>query len=146
MAAQQQPSAQTDHAGLEVLAFEACLERLASVPVGRIGFLSAGEVVILPVNHAMDGRNVVFRTAEGSKLASAGLGYPVTFEADAYDAATEAGWSVVVQGSADVVEDDADSSRLDGLGLRSWGGTARPYWVRIRPLSITGRQTPPTAR
>ena len=145
MAAQHQPSAQTDHAGLRVLAFADCLDKLASVPVGRIGFLSAGEVVILPVNHAIDGHSVVFRTAEGSKLASAGLGYPVTYEADAYDAATEAGWSVVVQGYADVVEDDADRRRLDGLGLRSWGGNARPYWVRVRPLSVTGRQTPPPA-
>ena len=146
MAAQGQPSAQTDHAGLEVLAFEACLDKLASVPVGRVGFLSAGEVEILPVNHMLDGRSVVFRTAEGSKLAGAGVGYPLTFEADKYDAAAEAGWSVVVHGHAEVVDDDAEISRLDRLGLRPWGGTERPYWIRIRPLSVTGRQIPSAAR
>jgi nitroimidazol reductase NimA-like FMN-containing flavoprotein (pyridoxamine 5'-phosphate oxidase superfamily) len=144
MAAQQQPSLQTDHAGLEVLPFRECLDKLASVPVGRVGFLSAGEVVILPVNHVVDGHSVVFRTAEGSKLASTSTGYPVTFEADSYNAVAEAGWSVVVHGQAEVVDDDADISRLDGLGMRSWGGTERPYWIRIRPLSVTGRQTPAT--
>jgi nitroimidazol reductase NimA-like FMN-containing flavoprotein (pyridoxamine 5'-phosphate oxidase superfamily) len=146
MAAQQQPSAQTDHAGLEVLGFEACLCKLASVPVGRVGFLSAGEVEILPVNHVLDGRSVVFRTAEGSKLAGASSGYPVTFEADFYSAVAKAGWSVVVHGQAEVVDDDGEISRLDALGLRPWGGQARPYWVRIRPLSVTGRQTVPSAR
>ncbi len=146
MAAHEQPSAQSDHAGLEVLAFGACLDKLASVPVGRVGFLSAGEVVILPVNHVLDGQSVVFRTAEGSKLAGAGVGYPMTFEADSYNAAAEAGWSVVIHGYADVVDDDAEISRLDHLGLRSWGGGKDSYWVRIRPLSVTGRQIPPAAR
>ena len=146
MAAQQQPSAYTDHAGLEVLTFEACLRKLASVPVGRVGFLSAGEVEILPVNHVLDGQAVVFRTAEGAKLANAGTGYPVTFEADSYNAVAEAGWSVVVHGRAEPVDDDGEVSRLDALGLRPWGGQARPYWVRIRPLSVTGRQLPPAAR
>jgi nitroimidazol reductase NimA-like FMN-containing flavoprotein (pyridoxamine 5'-phosphate oxidase superfamily) len=142
MELQHQPSAQTDHAGLEVLPFGACLDKLASVPVGRVGFLSAGEVVILPVNHVVDGQSVVFRTAEGSKLASTGVGYAVTFEADSYDEAAEEGWSVIVHGDADVVDDDAEISRLDGLGLRSWGHAERPYWIRIRPLSVSGRQTP----
>jgi uncharacterized protein len=146
MAAQERPSAQTDHVGLEVLAFGACLDKLASVPVGRVGFLSAGEVLILPVNHVLDGQSVVFRTAEGSKLAGAGVGYPVTFEADKYDALAEDGWSVVVHGYADVIDDDAEISRLDCLGLRSWGSGKDSYWVRIRPLSVTGRQISPAAR
>jgi hypothetical protein len=34
--------AHTDHAGLDILPFDACLERLASVPVGRVGFMTAG--------------------------------------------------------------------------------------------------------
>lgn len=135
-------SVETDRAGLEVLPFDACLQRLASVPVGRVGFITAGEVVILPVNHVVDGRSVVFRTGVGSKLASADPGYPVTFEVDAYDAASESGWSVLLQGWVEVVEDDAEISRLDALGLRSWARPERPYWVRIRPFLVTGRQIP----
>ena len=46
----------TDHAGLEILPFDECLRLLASVPVGRVGFIADGEVVVLPVNHAIDGQ------------------------------------------------------------------------------------------
>ncbi len=61
------------------------------------------------------------------------------FEADAYDAATETGWSVLVSGLAEIVEDEADAARLAELGLRSWGGgAAETVWVRIRPTSISG--------
>jgi hypothetical protein len=46
-----------DHAGLEILPFSECLRLLASVPVGRVGFFTDGEIVILPVNHILDGQN-----------------------------------------------------------------------------------------
>ena len=86
----------TDHAGLEVLPFETCLELLGSVPVGRIGFFTDGELVILPVNHLVDGQDVVFRTAAGSKLSAAENGDLVVFEADSYETWTVpdgASWS-----------------------------------------------------
>lgn len=134
-----------DHAGLEVLTLETCLDRLASVPVGRVGLLVAGEVEILPVNHVMDGQCVAFRTGVGSKLSGASIGYPVTFEADDYDDDGETGWSVIIHGEAEVVEDDAEVARLTALGLRGWKGGDGPYWVRIHPFSITGRQLPTPA-
>ena len=74
----------TDHAGMEVLPFDRCLGLLASVPVGRIGFFADGELVILPVNHLVDGQDVVFRTAAGSKLSTAKNGDLVVFEADSF--------------------------------------------------------------
>lgn len=136
---------QTDHAGLEILSFESCLRKLASVPVGRIGFVTAGEVIILPVNHVLvDERDLVFRTDAGTKLSSVGDLTPVTFETDEYNEADESGWSVVVHGLTEVVEDDAEVARLNQIGVRPWGGGERPYWVRIRPLSVTGRQTLPS--
>jgi uncharacterized protein len=136
-----------DHAGLEILPFADCLRLLDSVPVGRVGFLADGEVVILPVNHVMDGPDVIFRTASGSKLSSVGSRLLVGFEADQYDALTHSGWSVVISGFIEVVESDAEIDRFERLGLQSWGGaTARdPHWIRIRPTSITGRRTPGTA-
>jgi uncharacterized protein len=132
----------TDHAGMDILPLGTCLERLASVPVGRIGFMSAGEVEILPVNHVVDGQCVAFRTGIGSKLSGAVIGYPLTFEADGYDENGERGWSVVIHGDAEVVEDDAEAARLAALWPRGWHGGDRPYWIRIRPFSITGRQLP----
>jgi hypothetical protein len=132
----------TDHAGLEILPFGDCLRLLGSVPVGRIGFFADGEIVILPVNHLVDGQDVIFRTGAGSKLSSVGGKNLVGFEADAYDARTRSGWSVVVSGSAEVVESGEEIRRLNEFGLRSWGSaTDSPSWIRIRPTSITGRRT-----
>ena len=108
-----------DHAGLETLPFDACLDLLGSVPLGRVGFYADGEVVILPVNHAMDGQDVVFRTAPGSLLTSASEQGPVTFEADQFDTRTRAGWSVLVTGRAIPVYDDTEI-RQPGA---AWPGT-----------------------
>ena len=133
----------TDHAGLEILPMDDCLRRLASVPVGRVGFNADGEVVVLPVNHAVDGQDVVFRTVRGSKLSSAEEHGLVAFEADDYDPQTHTGWSVVISGHAEPVYEDAQIRRLTRLGLRPWAAAPdRPFWIRIRPTSVTGRQIP----
>jgi nitroimidazol reductase NimA-like FMN-containing flavoprotein (pyridoxamine 5'-phosphate oxidase superfamily) len=133
----------TDHAGLEVLPFDMCLELLASVPVGRIGFFADGALVILPVNHLVDGQDVVFRTAAGSKLSAAENGDLMVFEADSYDDLDRSGWSVVVNGSAEVIDDDAETGRLSSLGLHPWiTAVKHPFWIRIRPVSVSGRRTP----
>ena len=133
----------TDRSGLEILHLGDCFLLLGSVPLGRIGFVAGGEVVILPVNFVVDGQDVVFRTAQGSKLSAVEVGHYVGFEADSYDAATETGWSVVVNGLAEIVESDEEAARLDGLGLSSWVRAApERVWVRIRPTSITGRRIP----
>jgi nitroimidazol reductase NimA-like FMN-containing flavoprotein (pyridoxamine 5'-phosphate oxidase superfamily) len=132
----------TDHAGLEILPFETCLRLLDSVPVGRVGFFTDGEVVILPVNHLVDGQHVIFRTGAGSKLSSVGGTNLISFEADSYDAGTHSGWSVVLSGYAEEVESHTEIRRLSDLGLQSWGRVAdAAHWIRIRPTSITGRRT-----
>jgi uncharacterized protein len=137
------PGYPVDHAGLEMLPFEDCLRLLASVPVGRVGFNIDGELVVLPVNHAVDGQDVVFRSARGSKLSAAESLSFVVFEADEYDARSRTGWSVMVNGRAETVYDDTETQSLDALGLAPWANAVdRPFWVRIRPNSITGRLIP----
>lgn len=133
----------TDHSGLEVLPFDVCLQVLASVPVGRVGFFADGEVVILPVNHLLDGQDVVFRTARGAKLSAAEGQNLVAFEVDDYDEQTRSAWSVVVTGRAEVVYEEAEIQRLNRCGLHPWASAVeRPFWIRIRPTSVSGRRTP----
>jgi uncharacterized protein len=140
------PGQPIDHGGLEVLALEDCLRLLASAPVGRVGFHADGEVVILPVNYVVDGQDIVFRTAPGSKLSAAEGQNLVAFEADDYDRQSQAGWSVLVNGHAEMVYEDTEIRRLARLGLRSWAtATDKPFWIRIRPTSVTGRQIPATS-
>ena len=137
------PGLPIDHAGLETLPFDACLDLLGSVPLGRVGFYADGEVAMLPVNHVMDGQDIVFRSAPGSKLTAAEEQNLVTFEADQYDAQTRTGWSVLVTGQATVVYDEAETERLGRLGLEPWiTAVEHPFWIRIRPTSVTGRRTP----
>jgi uncharacterized protein len=134
----------TDRAGLEILHLGDCFLLLKSVPVGRVGFVARGEVVILPVNFLVDGQDVVFATGEGSKLSCVEVGHYVGFEADAYDAAAKTGWSVVVNGFAEIVDSDEEAARLGGLGMTPWGKAAADgrVWVRIRPVSVSGRRIP----
>jgi len=137
------PGYPTDHAELEILPFDLCLRLLATVPVGRVGFLTDGEIVVLPVNFVMDGQDPVFRVAFGSKLSAAEGHAVVAFEADSYDERSRSGWSVLVNGRAQTVDDAAEIKRLDGLGLEPWASAAdRPFWIRIRPASVSGRHTP----
>ena len=133
----------TDRAGLEILHLGDCYGLLGSVPVGRIGFIAAGEVVMLPVNFALDGQDVVFTTGAGSKLSAVEVGQYVGFEADSYDPATRSGWSVVVNGLAEIVDADDETARLGSRGLSSWGGPpADRVWVRIRQVTVSGRRIP----
>jgi uncharacterized protein len=137
------PGHPTDHAGLEILPFNMCLRLLASVSVGRVGFFADGEVVILPVSYVVDGQDLVFRTARGSKLSAAEGRDLVTFEADEYDEQTRSGWSVVVTGRAEVIYEDAEIQRLSRLGLHPWvTAMERPFWIRIRANAVSGRATP----
>jgi nitroimidazol reductase NimA-like FMN-containing flavoprotein (pyridoxamine 5'-phosphate oxidase superfamily) len=136
------PEHPIDHAGLETLPFDTCLRLLGSVPLGRVGFYSDGEITVLPVNHAMDGEHVVFRAARGSTLTAAGEQDLVAFEADDYDPGTRSGWSVLVTGRATLVYDQAEIQRLGSLGLQPWAAAVEhPFWVRILPTSVTGRRT-----
>jgi nitroimidazol reductase NimA-like FMN-containing flavoprotein (pyridoxamine 5'-phosphate oxidase superfamily) len=134
------------HKGLESLPTDVCLRLLESVPVGRVSFSIGGEVVTLPVNHAVDGQEVVFRTNRGSKLSASERQDPIAFEADDYDPETRTGWSVLIKGRAEVIHEDSQIQRLRQLDLHPWvTAVEHPFWIRIRPTSITGRHTPPTS-
>ena len=133
---------ETDRAGLEILHLGDMFRLLATVPIGRVGFMADDEVAVLPVRFLVDGQDVVFRTYVGSKLSKIDVGRYACFEADSYDAAARTGWSVVARGLVEK-ESEASCARLDAPGVESWGGTAQDrMWMRIRPTTITGRRTP----
>ncbi len=134
-------SAIKDWSGLEVLPADVCWGLLGEIPIGRIAFISAGEPTILPVNFAVDGHSVVFRTASGSKLDNAIMERPAAFEADSWNADKRAGWSVVIHGFTTEVLDDAEVARLEALGIAPWADAVpRSNWVRLQPDEISGRR------
>jgi hypothetical protein len=96
--------------------------------------------VIFPVNYVFDRDLIVFRTDPGSKLDAATERESVAFEVDAIDEATRSGWSVVVRGSLAEITDPADLARLHALPLYPWAPGEKARYVRVRPLSVTGRR------
>ncbi|GAA3310715.1 pyridoxamine 5'-phosphate oxidase family protein [Streptomyces cinereospinus] len=118
------------------------LRLLGSVSVGRVVFTRRALPTVRPVNHVLDGGDIVIRTHEGAALtlhARAGdaRGVVVAYEADAIDPDTHLGWSVMVTGYASLVTDARELARYRSL-LHPWVQQTMDYAVRIRPDLITG--------
>jgi nitroimidazol reductase NimA-like FMN-containing flavoprotein (pyridoxamine 5'-phosphate oxidase superfamily) len=135
------PEPLLDHAGAEVLTPDECYRLLASAPVGRVAFVDAGDVVVLPVNLALWHHSIVFRTLPGSKLDAAVMSRRVAVEVDGWNAVTHEGWSVLARGSVTTVEEADVVEELEALGLEQWIHTDVPRtWVRVLPDEVTGRR------
>ncbi len=126
--------------GTEVLDEELCWELLDGEEVGRLAVSIAGQPDIFPVNHVVDGRSIVFRTAAGTKLAGAVLGRGVAYEVDGYDAAAGEAWSVVVKGAARQLEPGPERYHVETLPLFPWNATPKYDLVRIDAAEVSGRR------
>lgn len=126
-----------DTAPVSVLPESECWKHLSSVSLGRLVTSVDGDPAIFPVNFAVQNRSILFRTAEGTKLVSAAINSTVLFEAD--DHTVTDGWSVIVKGSARSLRSDEEIAEAESANLLPWTATAKTHYVRIRPLSVTGR-------
>ncbi|MFV0319650.1 MAG: pyridoxamine 5'-phosphate oxidase family protein [Microbacterium sp.] len=117
-----------------------CIGRLAQHELGRLVTRVTDVLDIFPVNYALDGHDIVFRTAEGSKLYELTVNDEVLFEVDAYTDADA--WSVVVRGRARRLTTSAEVAAADRLPLAPWIPTLKYNFVRITPTSMTGRAFP----
>ncbi|MCF2528928.1 pyridoxamine 5'-phosphate oxidase family protein [Yinghuangia soli] len=115
---------------------------LGGVEVGRVVFSQAALPAVRPVNFAVLGMDVVFRTRGGSPLARALDGNVVAFEADELDPADRTGWSVVVTGLAEVLGPGAEYDLLEATLPAPWAPGAYDRVVRIRVQLVTGRRIP----
>jgi uncharacterized protein len=131
----------TDRHGLEVLSLAQCLTLLRSRPLGRLAYVDRGAPTVVPVNHLVDGSTVVLRTLAGGKLDAALVGKPVAFQLDDHDPARGNGWSVVVRGRADLLEDDERIAGYEGQ-LDSWAISpdTAVVWIRIIADEVSGRR------
>jgi nitroimidazol reductase NimA-like FMN-containing flavoprotein (pyridoxamine 5'-phosphate oxidase superfamily) len=126
--------------GLEVLDRDECLCLLSSDPVGRVAVVVDARPMIFPVNYALDGESIVFRSDAGSKVSGATSGFPMSFEIDGIDEIFHTGWSVVVNGVGHEVVDGTELARLRALELRPWASGPKTHWIRIQPKTMTGRR------
>ena len=131
-----------DKSGLEVLTEGECFALLETAPIGRVVYSDRALPVIVPVNFAIDGVDVVIRTGRRSRLATHAAGHVIAFEIDEIDVVSRSGWSVVLTGYLQLVDDPAEVGRLERLGLRSWAPSAHDRYLRLRPDLVTGRRIP----
>lgn len=135
------PDMATDpRTGTEILDKDTCFELLRTADVGRLAFVIGNEVEIFPVNFIVDGDDLVFRTAEGTKLAGVVTAAAVTFESDGYEPATNEAWSVVVKGVAERVEHFDQIYAAQELPLFPWNTSPKQWFVRLRHNRLSGRR------
>jgi nitroimidazol reductase NimA-like FMN-containing flavoprotein (pyridoxamine 5'-phosphate oxidase superfamily) len=127
-----------EHADRELVSLDVaeCLRLLELDRIGRLA-TAAGTAMapdVVPVNYVLDGDRPVVRTHDGAILDQA-LALPVSLQVDRFDWFHRTGWSVLVQGRAEIIRPTVEvQSRLD-----SWAPGPQPRFVRITPQRITGR-------
>ena len=126
----------------EILSSQECLRLLGTQQVGRLAVLAGQHPMVVPVNYAIDGDVVVFRSAPGTKLRAA-QDRNVAFEVDEIDLEKRQGWSVLVTGQAEIVTDEHDPtlvSRTKALPIDPLEPDGKETWVRILIAGISGRR------
>lgn len=125
----------------DVLDESASWRLLRSSTVGRLAVSVAGQPDIFPVNFSVANDRLVFRTAPGSKLAQVVVNEQVAFETDSVG--LDEAWSVVIKGTARILQKQSEIDAANGLPLRPLLPTLKYTFVEIMPREITGRRFVP---
>ena len=123
-----------------ILDLSACWALLRRAHIGRLAVAVAGHPDIFPINYQVDHATIVFRTAEGTKLAAIAASSEVAFEIDGWDELEAQAWSVVIKGQAREIKDIYDVLDTMALPLFPWQGGPKHRFVRIVPDDISGRR------
>ena len=122
--------------GLEILDEQECRALLAAHSIGRVAVSIGALPAVFPVNYQVSAGEIVFRTDDGTKFAAAVHNSVVAFEVDEADAIYHEGWSVLVIGTAAVV----DTARHADVSVRPWAPGRRHHLVAIAIEMISGRR------
>jgi nitroimidazol reductase NimA-like FMN-containing flavoprotein (pyridoxamine 5'-phosphate oxidase superfamily)/quercetin dioxygenase-like cupin family protein len=125
-------------APIEILSEDNCWALLSMSSLGRLAVSVADEPSIYPVNFLVVDQCLLFRTSPGTKLAELTVNHKVAFEADGLTA--DEAWSVVVKGTARVLDQQSDIDAAADLALSSVIPTDRYVYVEVTPHEVTGRR------
>lgn len=118
-----------------------CWELLREARFGRLAIAAVGDIDIFPINFAVDGNSVVFRTSEGTKLLESVISNRVALEADNRDPVIGEAWSVVIKGMPRLLERFDSIYAAQRLNIRPWiDDPPKIYFVRVTVDSISGRR------
>lgn len=118
-----------------------CRRLLEAKKVGRLALVRDGAPMIMPMNYVLTEDRLVFRTLAFGE-ASRAVDSPVAFEVDDIDDFLEAGWSVVVTGTAALLT-EAELSRLGWEAPIPWAEGPRTLFVAVPLDRVTGRRLLP---
>ena len=118
---------------IEVLSPEECFLLLGSRDLGRIAFSVEDQPEVFPINYAMEGRLVVFRTASGTKLDFVPKAR-VAFEVDDWDPKLGIGWSVVTRNRGRTAQ------HIRTAPVHPVAPGERWQWLAIQPSEVSGRR------
>ena len=123
------------------LDLETCMKHLRADVIGRLGVVTDGFPIVLPVNYrvveTLGLMWVVLRTRPGNVIDEAST--QVAFEIDGIDLAHGRAWSVLVRGTLAHIDADTAGFR-ERFDPEPWISTDRDSWLVIEPFSITGRE------
>ncbi|MFN0027628.1 MAG: pyridoxamine 5'-phosphate oxidase family protein [Acidimicrobiales bacterium] len=122
---------------LEVLDYDECTLLLASADIGRLAWVGPAGALLVPVNFEWTGTAIRIRTDPGARVQEI-IDHPVAFEIDGLDPRQRIGWSVVVTGPAQLVDEAPGSSRT--ASLRSWAPGSKSLCVEVVARNISGRR------
>lgn len=133
-----------------VLPEQECLDLLTTTTVGRVAFVNAEGLQLVPLNFAVIDGEIYFRTAPESILDDLVAGdAQVAFAVDYHSEQFREGWSVTVKGTATRVQDpDLHAQVMSWRTLRPWAGGTREIVLHLSRRTIEGRRVhgnrPPT--
>jgi hypothetical protein len=116
-----------------------CLRLLAGQVIGRVVFTDSAMPAAQPVNYLLNGEEVLFRTANGSKLAAAVRRAVLGFQSDQIDPASATGWSVLGIGQSYEITDPARLELLERTLPTPWAPGQGVHTIAIPLTRLTGR-------
>jgi len=126
--------------GLVELNRTECLRLLGQGVIGRIVYTVGALPAVLPVNYAMDGEEIIFRTGSDTILEAATSNEVVAFEVDDVNLETRTGWSVLALGKAYHITDPARLTELTARVPPPWAPGRSANTIAVPTLLLTGRQ------
>jgi uncharacterized protein len=124
---------------LEALSPRECVALLNGAQIGRAVFTERALPAVVPVNFIVLDDAVVMCTAPDTRLAAAATRGVLAFQVDDIDPTTRSGWSVVVVGVAELVDNPVEQASIHLL-LHPWVPGRNKVFVRLPLKVVTGRR------
>jgi uncharacterized protein len=125
---------------LEHVDAAACARLLAATTFGRLAVVDEGKPVIIVLNHAVEGPDVLFRTGEAAliaRLTAGGHAVAAVYEVDSAFPVGESGWSVIAAGHLGRESDPAICASAQSR-ISAWAHGDREVVLRLRVEKLTG--------